>query len=54
MNILVKKEKRAATLSALRPFYVYIYNKVLNPIYIIKVSNYASATSSLILRPITR
>ena len=28
MNILVKKEKRVATLSALRPFYVYIYNKV--------------------------
>lgn len=45
MNILVKKEKRVATLNALRPFYVYIYNKV---------SNYASATSSLILRPITR
>ena len=36
MNILVKKEKRAATLSALRPFYVCIYNKVLNPIYIIR------------------
>lgn len=53
MNILVKKEKRVATLNALRPFYVYIYNKVLNPIYN-KVSNYASATSSLILRPITR
>ena len=54
MNILVKKEKRVATLNALRPFYVCIHIIRCTPYIYNKVSNYASATSSLILRPITR
>lgn len=53
MNILVKKEKGSQRSMRCDPF-MYIYIIRCNPYIYNNVSNYASATSSLILRPITR
>lgn len=53
MNILVKKKKGSQRSMRYDPF-MCIYIIRCKPYIYNKVSNYASATSSLILRPITR